>query len=154
MIILFFLIALFPLSAKADEISAYEKAEKRHQKIVESCKAKSQPKWDTGVTQYMMEGSYDYVECLTNEIIKISDIYFVDFKKKEHKEDFLKQLRIHTESAYELYWILYHGACSPCGTMYRGLHINSAAGELENILKTMLRNAYEHGRPLESFTSP
>tara|TARA_B100001989_G_scaffold226016_1_gene181392 strand:- start:1136 stop:1609 length:474 start_codon:yes stop_codon:yes gene_type:complete len=148
------LFSLIPFQANALEEDAFEKAKKHHQTIINACEAKAQPKWDTGTTAEMMDGSYLYVECLYGEIKRISDVYFISPNKNINKDAFLKQLKIHTESAYETYWLLYHGACSPCGTMYRGMHINDTAGEIKNILKTMLNNAYEHGRPLQEPDNP
>ncbi len=147
------LFSLLPFQAHALEDSAFERAEKHQKTVIKNCTSQAKPKWDTGTTADMMDGSYIYVECLYDEIIRISDVFFVGFKQ-EDKENFLKQLKIHTESAYGTYWLLYHGACNPCGTMYRGMHINNTAGELKNILKTMLTNAYEHGRPLQEPDNP
>ncbi|MDH5722962.1 MAG: hypothetical protein OEY94_06540 [Alphaproteobacteria bacterium] len=68
---------------------AFEKAEKHHQKVIESCTAQAQPKWDTGNIDLMYDGAYEYVDCLHKAVIKISDVFFVDPEGKKIKKSSL-----------------------------------------------------------------
>lgn len=151
---LFFFLALFltlaaaPNFARAEE-NYFDKAEKHYQKVTQECQSESQPKWDTGNTMTMQEGTYDYLQCLTDEITKISDIYFVDSHQPDDKEEFLASLKAYTKEAFILYQHIHYGPCSPCGTQHIPMRVMDVAARIENILKDMLIYAYEYERPIE-----
>ena len=154
MMIWIFLALFLSSPAQASEEHPYDKATRHHQKIVDACREKSQPKWDTGNIDLMYDGAYEYADCLHKAIIKISDVFFVETKNKNRKEEFLKFLKMHTEEAYHVYYLLYHGACDSCSTLNNALRIMPVAGEMENILLTMLQQAYDNNRPVADLDLP
>lgn len=154
---IFCLVSLFIVvsAAHAAEDNAYEKAEQYQQKVITSCKEKSQTKWDTGNTMMMQEGTQDYIRCLTDEITKISNGYFVSYDdksnedEKEAQTEFLSNLKLYTQQSLKLYEDIHSGPCAPCGTQHDVFYMMDAATDLEKVMKTMLVNAYEYHRPLE-----
>ncbi len=126
LLIAFFLVLTAPV--KAENLTA--------QKIIQSCKNLSQSNWDSGITSKMMRGSYDYVGCLESEIEKMSHNFFL---KEKDKKQFIDNIKDYRESSYSVFYSLYNGNCSPCATMYRGMHINKYAHSLEEIIKWMIQ---------------
>lgn len=154
---------LFFFIVESGDIQAREKAEDHHKRIIETCQSKSQSKWNTGVSITMEEGTYEYIQCLTDEIEKISDVYFIrpdshfinphayfeNSNKSYNKEKFLKSLNSFTEEALELYNYIHYGPCSPCGTQHVPMRIMDVAIHVEMILKNILYQADEYERPVD-----
>lgn len=136
------------IAAHAKPEHTISKPEQHYQKIVSMCQSESEAQWDTGITSEMEEGSYDYVVCLLREIEEMADVFFVGPKDDEYKQKFLRNLIVHTESAHQIYSLMFHGACDPCSTINSALHMNRVAVEVENILKALIESAYENDRPL------
>lgn len=129
-----------PASAENNFAVQQEKAEKHAQKIIEACWSISED-LRSGSTADMREGSGKSIECLTNEIENLSKKMFTPEKQKE----FSGHLKQHTESAYYLYYQLYneHKNCHPCGTQYHVVYLGATANVLEDLLKSMVQQAYE-----------
>lgn len=120
-----------------------ENGSAKAQKIIEDCKQKSKSEWDSGITSRMMNGSYQYIDCIHKAIIFRADTYFI---REEDKEKFIEHLDQMTENAYGVNYLIANGGCSPCGTMYRPIHIMHTAKMLEDALINMNMYADEHGR--------
>jgi hypothetical protein len=123
-----------------EDAKKIDKAEKHAQKTIEACWAISE-KLREGSTADMREGSGKSIECLTNEIENLSKKMFAPDKQKEFSE----HLKRYTESAYFLNYKLYneHKNCHPCGTQYHVVYLGATANTLEDLLKSMVQQAYE-----------
>ena len=143
---LFILLFFLPSPSLAEEEISSRKTEQYAQKIIDSCQSKSQKQWDSGVTSEMMNGSYKYHNCLFENIKTISETFFL---KEEDKKEFFVELRKFSEHGFNVNHSIFNGACSPCGTMYRGTHINATNGYLEDILGSLIFLSEVHERPLK-----
>ena len=125
-----------------------EKTQAHAQKIIDACWAISEEDRNSGVTARMRQGTYNTIECLFNSIKRISGKML---KRKETKTEFVRALEQFTESAYHLYYDIFnaHKECAPCGTVYHVVYLGHVSGLLEDILQTMLEQAYEYDIPVQ-----
>ncbi len=63
----------------------------------------------------------------------------------DEKRKFSEHLEKYTENAYFLYFQTFnsHKGCHPCGTQYHAVYLGATANVLEELFKSMLREAYE-----------
>ena len=152
--LLFLFVFLPAIAAHAAEDHPYDRAKTQHKKTIDTCKAKSQPEWNTGRVDSMYDGANSYIDCLHQAITKTANVFFIDPNGKQHKVDFLQALKLHTEAAYKVYYFIYNGACNPCATLNNSTRMMPVAHEMENILLEMLQQAHENDRPIKDYNKP